>query len=341
VEALGVRQGVENWQVTLGSRAEKDALLEALQPWIQKQNWTFSLTSEKFIRSQPHQLMVIKQEGRERHKIVLRFDPDPPRPQAKGATAKPLSGPYVSVAQDRVPPTSPGLSEETKSGADPQSPRVAIVIDDVGMKPPEQLEPILSLNVPMTFAILPFQRYTSSCATFLKKTPYETILHLPMEPLNFPVANPGSGALFSSATRTELQNAFQDAVRDVPGVVGVNNHMGSRLTQDEALMTTVLEEIHHQGLFFIDSRTHAGTVAFQVAQKMDLPSAERDIFIDAFVSESFSLEQMQKAAALAKAQGTALAIGHPYPSTLNALAAIIPQLQSEGIVFVRASELVH
>lgn len=163
-------------------------------------------------------------------------------------------------------------------------------------------------------------------------------MHLPMQNLgNIPI---GPGGLTSNLTRLEFQLAVSMAISRVPHASGINNHMGSFLTQESLPMEWLMEEIEAMALFFVDSRTTPNTVASIVAKKKNLLVASRDIFLDNDRSIYAIDKQFRKLVNLAKRKGTGIAICHPYQETLAYLEIAIPQLHEEGIEIIPASNLV-
>jgi polysaccharide deacetylase 2 family uncharacterized protein YibQ len=168
----------------------------------------------------------------------------------------------------------------------------------------------------------------------------ETMLHLPMEPIGYPSVNPGDGVLLVSMDKETILEVLNDDLKQTPFVVGANNHMGSRFTENAEKMAIVLEELKKQGLYFVDSRTNSGTVAFKTAQKMALKAAKRDIFLDNDLSENALKIQMERLLSVARHKGRAIGIGHPHQETLSLLKKYQSVLADETEV-VPISRLVH
>jgi polysaccharide deacetylase 2 family uncharacterized protein YibQ len=216
--------------------------------------------------------------------------------------------------------------------------RVAVVIDDLGRSVAD-LDTLDALGVPLTYAVLPFESHTPEVAAELARRDREVLVHLPMEPVNG--ANPGPGALTRAMGRRELVRATRAALAAVPGAVGVNNHMGSGLCTDRRAMRTVLGVLEKRGLYFLDSRTTADTVAYQVATSLGIPAAERQVFLDREPTPEEITHQFRRLLALARERGSATAIGHPHPETLEVLAREIPGAVERGYDFVPVSFLLQ
>ena len=161
-----------------------------------------------------------------------------------------------------------------------------------------------------------------------------------MEPNDYPKNNPGKGAILSNFNEYQIRNAMKKALNNVPFVSGVNNHMGSKITATRALMRPVLEEVKKSNLYYVDSRTHPNTVGHRMAKNLGLRCAKRDVFLDTEASYEFTIKQLEEVRATARKHGQAIAIGHPYATTLRALQEEMPKMDLEGFRFVFASELV-
>ncbi len=238
------------------------------------------------------------------------------------------------------PPQPPSPIPEKKAPpvAEKPSARIAIVIDDMGydMKP---LEEILKLEAPITIAVLPHLAYSRRIAERAHLEGIEVLLHLPMEPKDTTRHNPGEGALFTTMDEKEIRLKVEENLNAVPYITGVNNHMGSRFTEDEEKMRPVLRVLKERGFFFVDSKTTARSVAERLAKSMGLPVVSRDVFLDNVRDRDQIRAQIEKLKAIAKRRGMAIGIGHPYPETIATLKEVIVELQNDGIELVRASEL--
>ncbi|MBN1226545.1 MAG: divergent polysaccharide deacetylase family protein [Deltaproteobacteria bacterium] len=218
-------------------------------------------------------------------------------------------------------------------------PKISIIIDDLGYKKMIANE-LINLNMPLTLSILPFTPYTKFIAQNAHKKNKETMLHLPMEPINYPSMNPGDGVLLESMDEEATLKVLEDDLNQIPFISGVNNHMGSRLTKNEKKMEIVMKELKKRNLYFIDSRTNSDTVAFKVAKKMALNTAKRDVFLDNNLTENSLKSQIEKLLTLAKHRGHAIGIAHPHNETLDILRAYEKKLD-DGVRVVPVSDLLN
>ena len=141
-------------------------------------------------------------------------------------------------------------------------------------------------------------------------------------------------------SRTRIGAVFDEALAAVPHVIGINNHRGSLLTRHPGHMQWLMEEINERdGLFFIDSFTHHRSVALQIARENGVTAIRRDVFLDPDTSPETVAREFERMKKLARARGHAVAIGHPYPATLDLLEQQIPRLEEEGFKLVPIREL--
>ena len=213
--------------------------------------------------------------------------------------------------------------------------KLAIVIDDLGY---QRMPAALSALPPqVSISILPDTPYDRATSKLAHQQERDVLLHMPMEPLHR--APLEMATLTREMDQQTLQNVLRWGLERVPDAIAVNNHMGSALTQSPQAMDWVMEVLAEQGLFFLDSRTSANSVALERARQQNVPALRRHVFLDHLSTEKFVNQQLSRAVRQAKKNGYAIAIGHPYPVTLNVLNQVLPTLEHQGIQLVRLSEL--
>jgi polysaccharide deacetylase 2 family uncharacterized protein YibQ len=216
--------------------------------------------------------------------------------------------------------------------------KLALIVDDCGQWLDTE-RGYLALGIPLTMSVLPDVHYTSLIAQEASDAGKGVMLHLPMETISG--MNPGPGKVTTEMTDAQITAQVEADLAQVPLARGVNNHEGSKGSSDTRVMNDVIGVLaKHGNLFFIDSKTSPTSVGEQVAAAQGVPTAARDVFLDNKEDVAYSEGQLREAAAIAKRTGSAIAIGHPRPTTLAAVKALIPELQAEGIEFVLASDLV-
>jgi polysaccharide deacetylase 2 family uncharacterized protein YibQ len=218
--------------------------------------------------------------------------------------------------------------------------RAAIVIDDVG-NDAEAARKLVALDYPLTFSVLPYLRYTEESAQDAHRGGHEVMLHMPMEPEPNGHATPGKGAILVGMSAADVREVVENDLEAVPYVAGVNNHMGSRATQDSALMADVMKTLANRHLYFIDSRTTAASVALEAARRQHLPSFYRTVFLDDTETVAYTLGQLREFRQTVEQQGVALAIGHPHATTIDALEKFLPEFERADIELVTPSQIVR
>ncbi|HVN70509.1 MAG TPA: divergent polysaccharide deacetylase family protein [Desulfomonilia bacterium] len=215
--------------------------------------------------------------------------------------------------------------------------KVAIIIDDMGQDM-DVTRRLCAIDANLTFSVLPYETHTEQVALYLHKQGKEVLLHLPMEGNG---KNPGLGAIYHDTNPEEARKILKESLEKVPMADGVNNHMGSVVTQNEAIMKALFADIKDHGLFFIDSLTTGKSICASVATEMNLPFQVRDVFLDNEQSYPYIARQLDELVTIARRHGQAIAICHPHPVTVEVLVHEVPRLNEKGIEVVRASRLIH
>ena len=217
-------------------------------------------------------------------------------------------------------------------------PAIGIIIDDLGYRRLDGLR-ALELPGPVAYAVLPHTPYASRLASIAFQLDKEVLLHVPME--SELDKNLGPGALTSGMARIEMQAVLDAGLASVPHVSGINNHMGSALTQQPRAMNWVMEWMSHQGdLYFVDSLTSPDSVALRSASDAGLEAIGRDVFLDDSTDTTLIRKQFLELVRLAKEHGTGLAIGHPYPETVSVLRDVLLKPSYFGVRLVTVRELI-
>lgn len=215
---------------------------------------------------------------------------------------------------------------------------IAIIIDDLGYKLKHD-QRALQLPGQVTYSFLPHTPQLKPLAENAHAQGKEIMLHLPMQSLEPLLLGPG--ALTEDMSREAFKISVLKSILSVPHVKGVNNHMGSLITSQKTQMKWLMEEIARTRLFFVDSRTTTDTLAEETARQFNIANTRRNIFLDHERSREAIEFQFERLVELARKQGTAVAIGHPYPDTLAVLEEKIPQLDAAGIQLIPVSQLIR
>ncbi len=257
-------------------------------------------------------------------------------------------GPALAVAAEGEPPDNgrSAASEDDEllpawrryAAARPDidgRPMIVLIVDDLGIDS-ARVERAIALDESVTLAFLPYAAGIERSAWLARRARHEILVHLPMEPMSAD-ADPGPNALFAGLERDELIRLLYWNLSRFGEFVGVNNHMGSRLTTDWEAMTILLLELHARGLLYLDSVTTPTTVGPDVARDLGMPALRRDIFIDADRSPAAIDAALAELEAIAHQSGAAIGIAHPYDESFDALERWLPGLESEGLVLVPLS----
>ena len=224
------------------------------------------------------------------------------------------------------------------SVADKTKPRVVVIIDDMGLDR-KHTRAAMDLPGPLTFAFLPYADDLKKQTEMAKSKGHELMVHVPMEPMNQGL-NAGPEVLKTSSSPEEFAKTLNDGLNAFEGYVGINNHMGSRMTQDHIGMKRVMTELKKRGLLFVDSKTISTSVAEDEARAAGIPYAARDVFLDHEETSLAVHGALDKLEREALKTGLAIAIGHPKEETINALRSWLPTLEAKGITLIPISAAV-
>lgn len=216
---------------------------------------------------------------------------------------------------------------------------IALIIDDLGLNA-SATRKIAELDGPLTMAFLPYADGLSHQTALARAAGHELLVHMPMQPKSLDT-DPGPMALLSGMDDQAFLSRLNWNLARFEGFVGINNHMGSRLTEDRHAMGLVMAGLKERGLIFLDSRTTADSVAEPMARAQGVPHLSRDVFLDNDQTVPAILEQLGELERIAKRTGLAVGIGHPYPQTIEALTLWLPQAKRRGLVLIPMSRAVE
>jgi len=219
------------------------------------------------------------------------------------------------------------------------APTVAIVIDDLGLSAVHTRQAI-ALSDSVTLALMTYAPRLEDWASSARAARHELLVHVPMQPLNGKI-DPGPNALTVALSEADILSRLRWGLMRMDGYVGINNHMGSRFTQDRAGMSVVMAEVKARGLLFLDSVTIGHTVGAATAEPLHVPFAERNVFLDDQPTVAGVSHQIAVLEQVARRHGAAIAIGHPHPATLAVLAQWLPGAAARGIAVVPLTSLMR
>lgn len=210
-----------------------------------------------------------------------------------------------------------------------KKPRLAIILDDVGTS--SQVRAIKSLHIPITMSFLPPSKARPNTPRLAAREKIYMI-HLPMEAQNWSAEEPFTLRIHDS--QSHISARIRELKRLFPKAKFINNHTGSKFTSNEIAMNRLITALNDNGMHFIDSRTTAETKAPKVLKNFGQKYMARDVFLDHHMDKPYVLKQIKQAIKVAKAHGSAIAIGHPHKNTLQALYESKNLLKDVDLVFI-------
>ena len=217
---------------------------------------------------------------------------------------------------------------------------IAIIIDDFGYRNDHISNGFLELPAKLTYAIIPGHDHSQLFSKKAYDAGYEIIVHLPMENIGKTYGEE-EYVLMSYFQDDEIKSRINSAFDNLPEAIGLNNHQGSRGTADSRVMTLLAGVIKDKKKFFIDSRTTSNSLANSTMRRYNVPTNQRDVFLDNDLDEEKIKTQLYKLADVSERKGIAIGIGHVKPQTLNVLKNEIPVLKQKGFRFEFVSRLVY
>ena len=232
---------------------------------------------------------------------------------------------------------SPNIPSKETSSFD-NTPMIAIVIDEMGLNQKRTNE-IISLKYPLTTSFLTYSSKLDQQTAASIKSGHEIMLHVPMEASTS--INVAPDVLTTDMSIDEIKNNFEIMLKKIKGIKGVNNHMGSKFTQDEERMKAIMETLQDKNLFFLDSKNSTKSVAHNIAAKMNVKHASRNVFLDNSNDKEYILKQLELTKKIAAKKGYAIAIDHPKSQTYVALSEWLPQLEKQNFKLVHLSRIIE
>ena len=240
----------------------------------------------------------------------------------------------VEPAQPELPDWRRYAALSKESG---EAPIIAVVIDNLGHSE-GKFSRVMALGEGITLAFLPYTARVAEYAQRARAKGFEILVHMPMEPTDSS-ADPGPNALLTGIGDSELMRRLPHNLSRLAGYVGINNHMGSKFSQNRRAMSLVLNELEARGLLYLDSVTVSTTIGARLAEASRMPYASRDVFLDNLAEQGFIEGQLRAVEKVARQTGRAVAIGHPYDKTLEVLRRWLPDARKRGFEFVPISTI--
>lgn len=286
---------------------------------------------------EPHQNRAYEEKALEEV-----YEPEPPARHSVPSPEREETVARAAPSDAVVPRDQPLWMRNALATPLPTSaaPRIAIVIDDMGVDRKRSKRMWEDVPGPLTLSFMTYADDLPAQTQAARAKGHELMLHMSMEPSNATI-DAGPNVLLSAMPEQEIRSLANWGMDRFEGFVGVNNHMGSRFTEYEPGMRAVLEEIQKRGLIYLDSRTSNSTVGPRLARELGVPMLERNVFLDNENVPQKVLKQLAEAERLARKHGFAIAIGHPRDATIKVLKTWMNDARARGVELVPVSTLMR
>ncbi len=248
--------------------------------------------------------------------------------------------------QGKLPVVGPNGKTAWQTYAQPfkaseDGPRIAIVVEDLGLNKDRTEDAINKLPAQVTLAFSPYAETLQDWADEARAAGHEVLLSIPMEPVSYPDDDPGPDALLTSLSPQQNLERLRRVLGRVTGYVGVMNSMGSKFTASTTALTPVMQDLSHRGLLFVDSSATRLSVAAKIARSMDIPRAINNRYIDNQITATAIDSQLTQLEQVAQGYGAAVGLSRAYPLSIERLQAWIPTLKGKGIVLAPITAVVN
>ncbi len=251
-----------------------------------------------------------------------------------------LAGEPVTIITDQL--YLPGNGPAVPGPAGPAGRikgKLAVIIDDFGYSR-EPINAFAAIDRPLTFSVLPYRPYSNDAAARGLSSGHQVMLHLPLEPIAAGEQSENN-TITTAMSDQEIRETVSRAIQAVPGIIGVNNHQGSKATADRRVMRVVLSVLKDNSLFFVDSRTSSQSVAYDTARRLALRTGQNILFLDNSSDVGYIKAKLRAAGDSAVRNGAVIVIGHARLTTAEALRAMIPELEAGGVQLVFVGDIVR
>ena len=266
------------------------------------------------------------------------FAPKAARRQAVAVGKKKIT--KIPVAKMTAPAPAPSRPPAGIPTPKHSKGKIAIIVDDSGYNP-RDCEYLRSISSPVTISILPNLRQSKKIAQCAHAYQKEVMLHLPLEAHENEDVYPKNYVINIDMPKGLIIDRLEEALESVPYADGINNHMGSKATEDQRLMSIIFAQLLNKNLFFVDSRVTSKTVCPGLARKTGLPFAIRDVFIDNINKRPAIEAQFHELARLAAENGFAIGIAHTRPLSWKIIQEQTEELKQEGFEIVPVKTIVN
>ncbi len=291
--------------------------------------------------------------------------PEPePSVAVNGVPAQPPIAPPPSFSEGRalLPAPDPDLIEKTPVGFLPivgrdgrqawqvygrpfdlsdKRPRVAILVGELGISPTTTDNAINQLPAAVTLAFVTYKQQLGEWINLARAAGHEVMLDLPMEPVDYPRADPGPNALLTSLTPEKNMDRLNWNLAQATGYVGLVGHMGSRFTTSRDDLLPLLKSIKERGLLFVDNRASPQTAIPGIAGEVTLPLASANRLLDTDPTRAGIDKKLSELEEIARRNGSALGLAqHIEPVVMERIGVWAQGLEERGLVLAPVSAVV-
>lgn len=260
-----------------------------------------------------------------------------PAPEQPSLAEETAAAPALPALTGRLPREAFSQAFENADNG----PRIAIAVISLGLSAARTEAVIDTLPSGVTLALSAYARDARRWTERAFAKGHEVLLQIPMEPLRYPENDPGPDTLLTTLTPQQNLERLERVLDRFEGYVGVINHMGSKFTASSSAMTPILQAIGEKGLVFVDSRDSQYSVAAKIARSLEVPRAVNNRYIDNSLSAEAIDAELKELEKTAQAYGAALGLAHPYPLSIDRIAAWAPTLAAKGIALAPVSAIVN
>lgn len=276
-----------------------------------------------------------------------------PAGEAGAAGGSPLIAQAENGSSDLVEEGPYGPIPVTRGGRQPwrvhareysdttSRPRIAIIISGLGLNRRTTEDAINNLPPDVTLAFSPYGQDLQTWSVEARRAGHELLVMVPMEPLDYPVNDPGPHSLLTSLSPAENIDKLHYVMSRFGNYVGLMNDMGSRFTASEESLRPLMSDLQRRGVIFVDARTTGATIVPGVARSYGVPTVSNSRYIDNVAAGSEIDRYLAELEDLARARGTAVGIGRAYPVTIARVAAWSETLAERGINLAPVTAIVR
>ncbi len=285
---------------------------------------------------------IIDGSSGKRQQVVVAGGPDDgkAKPPDEQLSERSRHGPLPKVAQDGTRPADVFAQPVKAPPGKADAPRIAIVINGLGISATNTGDALKRLPGPVTLAFMPYGADIERQAMLARSSGHEVLLQIPMEPFDYPDSDPGPQTLLTSLDAGQNVDRMHSLMARVRGYVGISNFMGARFSASEQALAPVLKEAAKRGLIYFDDGSAARSLASQIAGASNLPFAKSDVTIDAVPTAADIDKALAKLEAMAHERGSAVGTASALPVSIDRIVRWAKAAEGRGILLVPITAVV-